>query len=104
MKTRFRVDGHLVECTSEPLVGTYFRVSWNLRQIDRPLSDEPLQTESYVCRATTEEEALGFVQTRSRLMSGLRLGTALTVERHELDAAAQATLNMPPDAPLVSGR
>lgn len=104
MKTRFRIDGHLVECTSEPLQGTFFRVTWNLRTLDHAESKEPLHTESYVCRADTEAEALCVVQTRARLMSGLRLGSAVTVERHHLDAAASGTLNMPPDAPLESGR
>lgn len=104
MKTRFRVDGHVVECTSEPLQGTYFRVSWNLRPIEHPPSPEALRAESYVCRANTEEEAQLDVQARARLMSGLTLGSAVTIERHEADSSAEKNQNMPPDAPFVSDR
>jgi len=104
MKTRFRIDGHLLECTSEPLEGTYFRVSWNLRAVDRPVSEEPLQAESYVCRAGTEAEAQDVVLTRARLISGLRLGSALAVEPSEPDPSTETNPNVAPDAPLVSGR
>jgi hypothetical protein len=104
MKTRFRVDGHLVECTSEPLEGTYFRVSWNLRPIERPPTGEALRAESYVCRASTEEEAQNYVQARARLVSGLILGSAVTIERHETDATGDTNKNMRPDAPLVDDR
>ncbi|NWK44877.1 hypothetical protein [Ralstonia pickettii] len=104
MKTCFRVDDHSVECTSEPLEGTYFRVSWNLRLMGSPLTDEPLQAESYVCRAITEAEAQDVVQARARLMSGLHLMKAVGIEQSNPNAAAGANLNMLPDAPVVSGR
>lgn len=100
MKTRFRIDGHLIECTSEPLEGTYFRVTWNLRPADHAETEAPLHTESYVCRASTDAEAQDAVQTRARLMSGLRLGSAVAMERYEHDPTAQTDSNMPPDAPL----
>lgn len=104
MKTSFRIDDHLVECTSEPLEGTYFEVSWSLRLVNRPLAETPLQAESYVCRASTEQEALDDALARARLMSGLVLGPIATIDRHAPDAGPDMNGDVPPDAPVVSGR
>ena len=99
MKTRFRIDGHFIECSTEPLEGTYFRVSWNLRPIDRPRSAEVLRAESYVCLATTEEEAQNFVQARARTVSGLVLGLSVTVEADAPALDPPGSRDMAPDAP-----
>ncbi|MET3445506.1 hypothetical protein C0Q88_12315 [Ralstonia pickettii] len=104
MKTRFRIDGQLLECTSESLESTYFRVRWTLRRADCLPSAQAPQGESYVCRALTEAEAQQFVLARARLMSGLLLEPAHKLEQDEPDSAINLGGNVPPDAPVVSGR
>ena len=67
MNSSSRLNGCLIDCASVPLDGSYFQVTWSATDPGASLVDGT-HTESYICRASSEEEALANVYARAQFM------------------------------------
>ena len=67
MNSSSRLNGYLIDCASIPLDGFYFQVTWRATEPGESVL-YGTHSESYICRASSEDEALANVYARAQFM------------------------------------
>ena len=67
MEQTSTVDGYVVHCSAQLVLAPYFAVSWTAK-LDDDAHPTVLHTESYICRADSEKEALDRVCARAHMI------------------------------------